>query len=343
MKNLNIQKFIFILFALLTISASLPKQINAAAIIEPIQEFRGSRGTTRTGYVDIAFTPADPEIMYLSIEKADVEDGTNRQTSYKVARSENTLANWITLESEVVYKPANPRYVNNDNVRRIGYRIDIPANAEPGSDYAVIIVSEKRADSLENSVGVSKDLTTSVLITVEGETVEQADLISFSTLNNQFIFGNLPVQFLATFKNNGNVHVVPRGNIEIFSGSSKIDNVSLNPAQSRTLPNKTNSYLRMWSNEGLEDQRDESKIKELEAQLPKNFFEEVIYQIRNFRIGIYTAELQGFAGKQQIKGSVTFIVFPIHLAITIFVIIAGVVAYNKYKQPTKKASSKKKK
>lgn len=343
MKNLNI-KSLTLIFSVLALVIVPNGQINAAAIIEPIQEFRASPGTTRSGYIDIAFTPADPEIMYLTIEKSEVEDGTNRQTSYPVDKSVNTLTNWITLESNVVYKPANPRYLNNDNVRRIGYRIDIPANAEPGSDYAVIIASERRIDSFSNAVGVSKDLTTSVLITVDGDTVEEADLISFSTLNGQFIFGNLPVHFLATFKNNGNVHVVPRGNIEIFSGSSKIDNVSLNPAQSRTLPDKTNSYLRMWSNEGIEDQRYEGQIRELEAQLPKNFFEEVIYQIRNFRIGIYTAELQGFAGKQQIKGSVTFVVFPIHLTITVAVIIGGFIAYNKYKQaPAKKSSSKKKK
>lgn len=318
---------------------TLTSKVHAAAIIEPIQEYRAAPGSVRTGYINIAFTPSDPAVLYLNVEKLETEDGTNKQTSRKAATSENTVANWMTLESNVVYKPENPRYINNDNVRKIGYRIDVPANAEPGSDYAVVIISERNAAIVDNAVAVSKDVTTSILMTVEGDTVEEADLTSFSTVNNQFIFSSLPVDFAAKFTNNGNVHVIPRGNIEIFSGSNKIDNVSLNPTQSRTLPDKTYTYFRKWSNENIEEQREEQKIKELEAQLPKNFIEEVIYQIRNFRVGIYSAELQGFAGKRQIKGSVTFIVFPIHLALTIIGIGAVIYAYqrNKNRKPAKKS------
>jgi|GEM_PF-4829684 len=308
---------------------AMPANIKAAVVTEPIQEYRAAPGAIRSGYINIAFTPSDPAVLYLTIEKLEVQDGTNQTNSKKVPGTENTLTNWITLESKVVYKPENPKYQNNDNVRRVGYRITVPTNAEPGSDYAVIIASELNSGTVNNAVAVSKDLTTSILFTVEGNTVEEADLVNFSTINNQFIFSSLPVEFAAKFTNKGNVHVIPRGNIEIFSGSTKINNISLNPAQSRTLPDKTFSYLRKWTNEGIEEQRDEQIIKQLEDQLPKNFFEEVVYQIRNFRVGVYTAELQGFAGKRQIKGSATFIVFPIHLFITIAALIAIGYAYSR--------------
>lgn len=316
MKNTNKLAAALSVLGIAAVAISGFQPVNAAAIIEPIQEYRAAPGSIRSGYISVAFTPNDPNVMYLTIEKLDTDEN-NRQISVRPQVGENTLANWITLETNVVNKPANALYQNNDNVRRIAYTINVPADAEPGSDYAVIVASERSSSSGDNAVAISKDLTTSILFTVEGDTIEEADLLNFSTINNQFLFSRLPVDFIATFKNTGNVHVVPRGNIEVFSGSSKIDNISLNPSQSRTLPEKTLSYTRPWSNENIEDERLEDKIKALEAELPKNFFEEVIYQIKNFRVGIYTAELQGFAGKRQIKGSATFVVFPIHLTITV--------------------------
>jgi hypothetical protein len=294
--------------------------VRAASISYPVIELKLQPGQTYTGTVDINFARSDPDTLYLSTERLETADITGQTLSYVVEPEENTLANWIKLNRTTVTRPATVTYTNSDNVVKVPYTINVPENAEPGAQYAVVVVRAQVAAPQSNAVGVANDVTLSILLTIDGEINQQGDLEWFKTKHNQLVFSRLPVEFEAKFINNGNVHIVPRGNIEVFQGGQKIDRISLNPKQERTLPTKNRVYERMWSEANIEELEKPEDVTAALAKLPQNFGEEVLYQAQNFRIGIFTAELQGFAGTKSYKASVSFLVIPWQLLL----VIAGI-------------------
>lgn len=313
------------LLTLVILACSFPLAANfpvkASSISYPVVELKLPRGGYYDGTVDINFAVNDPDTLYLTTERLDTADVSGISVSYKVGPTENTLANWIELDRTTIFKPEGVTYTNGDNVVKVPYEVYVPDNAEPGSHYAVIVVSEKIDATRPNTVGVSNDVTLTILLTVEGETISRGNLEWFRTKDNQVVYSRLPAEFEAKFVNNGNVHIIPRGNIEIFAGGVKIDRISLNPKQERTLPDKSRVYTRPWSEEGVEELIDAKAIEDMQAKLPTNFFEEVLYQITHFRIGIFNAELQGFAGSKSYKANVSFVVIPWQLLLVIAVIL----------------------
>jgi hypothetical protein len=214
--------------------------------------------------------------------------------------------------------------VNEDNVVKIAYHITVPINAPPGAHYAQIIISQQPTFGTngESQVGIGAEVGYQILLNLKGQREYNTDLVNFNIKDNQFLFSSLPTQFETTFKNKGNVYVIPNANIEIFQFGDKKDVITMNPNQYRVFPGKSKTYANIWSEENVEDTGDSAKVNELLANRPQNFFQNVSYQLSHFRFGLYTAEIQGFAGAQvPFKSSVTFFVLPYHLIITLILVI----------------------
>lgn len=320
----------FISFAAIGVVGLIAAQpVHAHIISPPISDEIYTPGNSYTGSFTIFFTEQDPNELFLTIAKMEINDVTGAKRAVAVAPSESALANWTGLDRLSVTKPAGTTYTNGDNAVEVNYVVDVPADASPGGEYAVILVSNvpREPEILEDGtavftgLGVGGDVTYQMIAQVEGDIVYQTSLVDFRTKDNQWLFPHLPVDFEAVFQNGGNVHVIPRGNIEVFQGG-KIATITLNPGQLRTFPNTSRVYERVWSNEGIEDMEDQALIDETRANLPETFFEHVIYEIQYFRIGQFTAQLQGFAGNQPpYADEVTFWVIPWHLIIVIIVAI----------------------
>jgi len=117
-----------------------------------------------------------------------------------------SLKSWIRI---------NPTefILNSKEERIVDFIIEIPKNAEPGGKYGSVI------PTISSSVGeeftgatVSSGVAALVLLTVSGDVKENLIIESF-TAPNFLEYG--PIPFEIRFRNEGTVHVAPRGYITI--------------------------------------------------------------------------------------------------------------------------------
>lgn len=101
----------------------------------------------------------------------------------------------------------------------LSVKIDIPKDAEAGGLYGSVMVSAlPNADSPKTSTGasVTTRLASLFFVRVAGDTNESMDLQDFkvsATPHGFFETGPIPFEIL--LKNDGNIHIVPSGKIEI--------------------------------------------------------------------------------------------------------------------------------
>lgn len=338
-KKLVSKSIAFVLVVLLTPMFFYRTQ--ALVISPPLIDLNIDRGQSYNGEFSVIFKQDDPAQLHLTVKKLDFEDTTNNQITSDAEIGEPTLANWIKLDSDVANKPSSIGISNGDNVVSVKYTVDIPTDAPAGAHYAQIIVSQTAVDSNNNTnqVALGSEIGYQILVNLKGDRSYDTKLVSFKLKDNISIYPTLPVNFETTFKNDGNVYVTPSANLEIYSGGTKTDNIELNKGRYRIFPGKTRQYDNIWSEENIEEMNDEGKINTAMASLPKDFFGYVSYELSHFRIGVYSAELAGFAGTQPpFKATVSFVVIPYHLLALIAVVIG--LFYGVYKMGTRNSNSK---
>ncbi len=137
---------------------------------------------------------------------------------------------------------------------RIPVTITMPPNAEPGGYYGAVLVStvqegDNEADSIARSPIVAR-IGTLFFITVPGEVERGAELVSFSTLNDQTFFSKGPVTFAITHENTGSVHLNPYGEIRIKNMlGAEVGYVEIDPWF--VLPKSLRSREVTWNSEFL--------------------------------------------------------------------------------------------
>ncbi|MEO6728995.1 MAG: hypothetical protein ABIM99_03670 [Candidatus Dojkabacteria bacterium] len=296
------------------------RKTEALIISPPLIDINIDRGQNYSGEFSVIFKQDDPQTLFLYVKKLDFEDDTNNQITTDAEIDEPTLANWVKLDNNVVTKPSSIGISNGDNVVSVKYTVDIPVDAPAGAHYAQILISQKTPDGipLSNQVALGTEIGYQILVNLKGDRSYDTKLVSFKLKDGISIFPTLPVDFETIFKNDGNVYVTPSANIEVFASGNKIDNIELNIGRYRIFPGKTREYDNTWSEENIEEMTDNAKIEAARAALPKDFFGYVSYELSHFRIGIYSAELAGFAGAQPpFKATVNFVVIPYHLLILV--------------------------
>ncbi len=106
---------------------------------------------------------------------------------------------------------------------RIPVSVSIPKNAEPGGLYGSVIVStmSKAGDTGDNTGVVSTNpiftrIAVLIFIKIKGEVKEDGKLVDFSlTQNKKIVSGTDNIIFNLFFKNDGNIHLNPKGTIVI--------------------------------------------------------------------------------------------------------------------------------
>ncbi len=343
MINKSLVRISSILTAAFVLISIFAFSVKAIIVSPPILDVNLKRGDFIEGKFSVFFKEEDPETFYLYIKQSKYEGEKPTLDLVDPDPEENTLANWITLDKTQIFKPATIGVTNGDNVVDVGYQIQVPVDAPAGSHYAGILVTQAPpdVDGSGAQIAIGGEVVYQLLINIDEEKINDTSLTFFRTKNNQKLFAHLPVRFETGFENKGNVHVIPAANIEIFKNGKKIDNIELNPGLNRVFPGKSKMYENIWSEENIEELRDSLEIKKQEDSLPKTFFEHVIYEIKNFRIGQFKAEIQGFAGTNPpYKDSVTFWVLPYHLIIVIAVPILILILLLLIKRSLKKRSRK---
>lgn len=204
--------------------------------------------------------------------------------------------------------------------QEVRFSILAPENADAGGHYAAVFASTT-PPNVAQGVGLSGNVGTLLLVTVEGDIKEDVRLLEFHTKGNKEVYDHLPVEFEYRIENRGSVHIKPQGTIDIrgLFGNTSIDG---NPNQSRNLPNSIRRIESVW-------------IKDSQAVEPGGFFVELNNEWKNFGLGKYTATLNLKYGrsKQTLTGETGFWVFPWRVCLVALSIFLGVLAimisYNK--------------
>ena len=158
---------------------------------------------------------------------------------------ENTnfsLANWISIDKNEYVLPGKSN-------RTYKFDVSTPSNAEPGGHFGSIIFRTIPTESLSGSgASLAQEIGSLILVKVSGPTTEEADIASFATTKKIFEYG--PVTFDARIENLGNVHLKPRGVINITNilgrtvGTLELENKNVLPGAIRKIEGVWNTKSR---------------------------------------------------------------------------------------------------
>ncbi|MDI6602777.1 MAG: hypothetical protein QME57_01480 [Patescibacteria group bacterium] len=230
-----------------------------------------------------------------------------------------SLASWIEIDKSPFRLAKNER-------KEIPFIIRVPKNAEPGGHYGVIFFSTQPPvlEKEQTAIGVLGKIGSLVLVRVAGEIREEGRLIEFDTADKKTFYNRLPVDFAFRFENTGNVHLKPRGEIQIVNLFGKqTAKIPVNLVGGNVLPESIRRFQSSW------EKKNGSLAK------GTGFFAELKNEKNNFALGRYKAELilVGFEG-----GVKSLWIFPWRfLLVSLIVLIVAILllvwllkTYNKW-------------
>ena len=147
-----------------------------------------------------------------------------------------SLASWITVTpSELQIPPKSTRIFN--------FKISVPLNAEAGGHFGSIVFRIGGGPITQTGASVTQELGALVLLRVAGESTEAASLESFLPKKKFWEYG--PVEFEIKTKNNGNVHLKPKGTITVFNSFGKnVGEIEVEPKN--VLPGAVRKSAAFW-------------------------------------------------------------------------------------------------
>jgi len=181
------------------------------------------------------------------------------------AEKKYLLSQWIEINQEPINLSA---YQSKD----IAFTINVPQDVEPGGHYAAILAGIKPIKKIKKGSGIniSSMLSSLVMLKINGEINEKGSIEEFST--DKKFYQNSKVDFIVSFKNSGNVHLKPQGEIKIYNFFGKVkDTIYINKKSEfgNVLPESTRKWEFNW-----EGKNSLLEIGRFKADLVLNFGEE---------------------------------------------------------------------
>ncbi|MEX0617054.1 MAG: hypothetical protein WD231_04585 [Candidatus Woykebacteria bacterium] len=146
-----------------------------------------------------------------------------------------SLASWIKIAQEGIK-------LAPDESAALNFTINVPADAEPGGHYAGVLFGTSAPKVGGSQIGISNKVGSLILVRVAGDAKESANIKEFTTSTNFYEQG--PVPFTVRVENTGNVHVIPKGVIEIKNifGSS-VATLNVNEKDGSLLPESIRAFM----------------------------------------------------------------------------------------------------
>lgn len=274
-------------------------------------------GVQAAGEFTIVNEQNSDETYYTSVEnfEAQGESGTPNFTP-----SKDGLASWVEVAPSIVIKKGEKI--------KIPFTVNAPKDADAGGHFAAIFLTTIPPTTKGGEVSVGAKVGMLLLLRVSGDIKEDGGVRSFTLKNGGHFVTTLPVDFVYRFSNNGNDREKPLGAISIRNMIGlETENLNANPTEGNVLPNSIRRFEVKWGTE---------------EALPASasFLSFVKYEMRNFALGVYFANLDLSYGTntKKAESSLFFVVFPWHLIIVIVLILAIIFAlfkvalkkYNKF-------------
>ncbi|MGB2787197.1 MAG: hypothetical protein WBB94_02335 [Candidatus Saccharimonadaceae bacterium] len=166
------------------------------------------------------------------------DDGTPELLLDEGQSSPYALKQWIDPIPEVTLKPKQ--------VQSVPVTIRVPTNAAPGGYYAVVRYTTRAPEIKDTGVALSLSLGTLIFLRVNGDAKEELAIENFYTskdASSGWLFEAAPVDFSAVFKNSGNVHEQPTGQIVVTDMfNNKVATVNVNLQLNNILPGSTRKF-----------------------------------------------------------------------------------------------------
>jgi hypothetical protein len=194
---------------------------------------------------------------------------------------------------------------------KVPFSIEVPQGADAGGHFAAIFLSTQPPAVKGGEVSVGAKVGMLILVRVSGNIKEDGGIRSFVLKDGGRIVTTLPVDFVYRFNNNGNDRAKPAGSITIRNTFGvKTETLDANAHEGNVLPGSVRRFEIRW---GTEDALPASA----------SFFSFVKYEMRNFAMGLYFADLDlSFGTASKTSSSLYFVVLPWHLLIVIITILA---------------------
>lgn len=286
------KRFAVILASIGLAGLLLPARASALTFSPPTFDFSANPGDTLNDAVRLYNDGPEPvtiriEALNFTSKAGDETSGVPEFYPADETRDGHGLAPWITfINKEVVLKPGERGSAF--------FEIKVPSDAGPGSYFGAAVATSVTPQS-EQGVGVIGNTAILLLLKVNGDVVEKADLTSFTAAPT--ISDSLPVKFEVRIQNSGSVHLRPFGDVRIKDVLGRtVAVVPINRLEFKSvLPGGARRYSAEWVRKELPD--------------GASAWER---QMKNFALGPYTAELSMEYGlrRELLTARARFWVFP---------------------------------
>ena len=198
-------------------------------------------GTTVTTDLRVKQAGPDTERLKVTLMKFSAfgDEGKPRLLDRAVG---DDYFDWVKFDKPAFDAPSNVW-------QSVKMTINVPKSAAFGYYYAVVFsrVGDDKAPTGEAQPTAGYNGGSAVLVLLDAKVPNakrELGLVSFTTQHRIYEF--LPSAFDVKFKNTGNVHAVPHGNIFIMSGKKQVASLDLNDAQGNILPGSNRLFPLEW-------------------------------------------------------------------------------------------------
>lgn len=215
-------------------------------VSSPIYEFTVAPGKVQQDIVKIKNVGASEQTFYPEVLdfKSDNKSGTPIFLNKGEDSGTYSLAKWISISTAGITLAPNQSTA-------INFNITVPSTAEPGGHYAGILFSTQPPDPTgTNQIGLASKVGSLILVRVAGDAKEAAKITSFTT--DKDTYEKAEVKFSTTVENTGNVHVQPKGVIEVknvFGGT--VAGIDVNQLSANVLPGSSRIFEVKWNDPGF--------------------------------------------------------------------------------------------
>lgn len=221
-------------------TASAQQPATSIAISPPSYELSANPGDTITNSMRVD-NLVDQAVEISVVPRNFTALGEEGQVNLTEEDSTYSLAKWITIS------PASAS-VGARESQTFEYTIKVPANAEPGGRFGSIVF-KTTAKPVEGQTGVAvgQEIGSLVFLKIAGNVQEKSSIADFKAVNsiNQY----KPVDFEVRVKNDGNVHLRPKGTVTITNFFGK--KIASIPIDSRNvLPDAVRKMDAQWKDGG---------------------------------------------------------------------------------------------
>jgi hypothetical protein len=157
----------------------------------------------------------------------------------------STLAGWITV-------PQGAFEVTREQTYNLPLTISVPKDAAPGGHYAAVLIGNHAPEgtSEESVVNVTSSIAALIFLSVSGDVIEKGRIRDFVT--EKSLYETAQANFSLRFENQGNVHLLPQGNIVIYNMFGKVRGtipVNHNRDYGNVLPESVRRFSFTWESD----------------------------------------------------------------------------------------------